>query len=70
MVPRGEVGLIFAMIGSKLVLDGKRIVDSGTYSAIILMVLLTTLLTPIAIKWSLARKEAQQQVRAGVQQKA
>lgn len=53
MIPRGEVGLIFASIGATLVLGGERIIDSTTYSAVIIMVLLTTLVTPPLLKWSL-----------------
>jgi len=46
MIPRGEVGLIFASIGAALVLHGERVVDGAVYSAVVLMVSLTTLLTP------------------------
>lgn len=53
MIPRGEVGLIFASIGAALVLGGERIIDDTTYSAVIIMVLLTTLVTPPLLKWSL-----------------
>jgi Kef-type K+ transport system membrane component KefB len=53
MIPRGEVGLIFASIGAALVLGGERIIDATTYSAVIIMVLLTTLVTPPLLKWSL-----------------
>ena len=41
MVPRGEVGLIFATIGA-----GLGVVTGATFSIIIIMVILTTLLTP------------------------
>lgn len=41
MVPRGEVGLIFAMIGKSL-----NVIDDRIFSIIIIMVILTTLLTP------------------------
>jgi len=57
MIPRGEVGLIFAAIGSKLILDGKRIIDSGTYSAVVIMVMVTTLVTPPLLKASLLKGE-------------
>ncbi len=53
MIPRGEVGLIFASIGATLVLGGERIVDATVYSAVIIMVLLTTVVTPPLLKWSL-----------------
>ncbi|HUL71440.1 MAG TPA: cation:proton antiporter [Gemmatimonadales bacterium] len=55
MIPRGEVGLIFANIGLTLAVQGERIIDQGLYSAVILMVFITTLVTPPALKWSLAR---------------
>jgi Kef-type K+ transport system membrane component KefB len=57
MIPRGEVGLIFASMGLGLSVHGERIVDAAIYSAIVVMVVLTTLLTPPALKWSLARAE-------------
>jgi Na+:H+ antiporter len=55
MVPRGEVGLIFANIGLGLVVAGERIVDPATFSAIVVMVIVTTMATPPALKWSLGR---------------
>jgi Kef-type K+ transport system membrane component KefB len=53
MMPRGEVGLIFAGIGAKLVLDGRPVVDAGTYAAAVFMVVVTTLLTPPLLTWSM-----------------
>ena len=50
MMPRGEVGLIFASIGKNL-----GVVTDGTFSAVVLMVLVTTLAAPLCLKWSLAR---------------
>jgi Kef-type K+ transport system membrane component KefB len=50
MIPRGEVGLIFASIGKTL-----RVIDDATFSAIIIMVIITTLITPPIMKWTLAR---------------
>ena len=55
MMPRGEVGLIFANIGLGLTIGGERLVDVATYSAIVVTVMLTTLLTPPALKWRFAR---------------
>jgi Kef-type K+ transport system membrane component KefB len=57
MIPRGEVGLIFASIGMTLTLHGEHIVDIGVYSAVVIMVIVTTLVTPPALAWSLARGE-------------
>ncbi|HJQ97042.1 MAG TPA: cation:proton antiporter [Candidatus Polarisedimenticolaceae bacterium] len=56
MIPRGEVGLIFASMGLALSVRGEPLVDAAIYSAIVIMVIVTTLVTPPALKWSLARR--------------
>ena len=64
MIPRGEVGLIFANIGLTLVVAGERIVDDATFSAVVVMVVCTTLVTPPALRWRfglLARRSGQPQ---------
>ena len=60
MIPRGEVGLIFAGIGATLMLPTARgvmepVINSSTFSGLVIMVLITTLVTPVALKWSLNR---------------
>lgn len=50
MVPRGEVGLIFAMVGKQL-----GVLDEALFSAIVVMVILTTLATPPVLGWLLRR---------------
>jgi Kef-type K+ transport system membrane component KefB len=55
MIPRGEVGLIFANIGLGLTVGGEHIVDASSFSAIVVMVIVTTMVTPPALKWSLGR---------------
>lgn len=55
MIPRGEVGLIFADMGRRLTVSGERIVDDATFSAVVAMVIVTTMITPPALKWSLGR---------------
>ena len=55
MVPRGEVGLIFAAIGLTLTVGSERIIDEAVYSAVVIMVIVTTMITPPALKWSLSR---------------
>jgi Kef-type K+ transport system membrane component KefB len=55
MIPRGEVGLIFANIGLGLRLDGQPVIEGATFSAVILMVIVTTMITPPALKWSFSR---------------
>jgi Kef-type K+ transport system membrane component KefB len=58
MVPRGEVGLIFANVGLGLSLAGRPVLSASAYSAVVLMVIVTTLVTPPALKWSLSRGSA------------
>jgi len=53
MIPRGEVGLIFAGIGATLAVRGERVVNDVVYSAAVVMVGLTTLLTPPLLAWRL-----------------
>jgi Kef-type K+ transport system membrane component KefB len=62
MVPRGEVGLIVAGIGATLMLPDAMgvpvpVVNAATFGAVVIMVFVTTLVTPPALKWSLARKK-------------
>ncbi len=44
MIPRGEVGLIFASIGM-----GLRVIDAEEFSVIVIVVILTTLITPLIL---------------------
>jgi len=55
MMPRGEVGLIFAGIGAQLVLAGRPVIDAGTYAAAVFMVVATTMVTPPLLLWSMKR---------------
>ena len=66
MIPRGEVGLIFAGIGATLMLPNEQgvsepVIGAGTFGVIVMMVIVTTLLTPPALKWSLARDSRPEQ---------
>lgn len=63
MIPRGEVGLIFASIGAALMLRGTPVITSSTYSAVVIMVILTTLITPPLLKSSLARGDRVKRAR-------
>jgi Kef-type K+ transport system membrane component KefB len=56
MMPRGEVGLIFAGIGAQLTLGGRAVVDSGVYAAAVFMVIVTTMATPPLLLWSMNRR--------------
>ncbi len=55
MVPRGEVGLIFASIGHTVLVAGAPIFSDPTFSAIVAMVMLTTLATPPLLKAAFGR---------------
>jgi Na+:H+ antiporter len=55
MIPRGEVGLIFANVGLTLVVAGERVVNQRLFSAVVVMVMATTVITPPALKWSFGR---------------
>jgi Kef-type K+ transport system membrane component KefB len=55
MIPRGEVGLIFANFGLTLTLGGAPVVDRQVFSAVVAMVAITTLVTPPLLVWKLAR---------------
>ena len=48
MIPRGEVGLIFASLGLR---DG--IINADLYAAVVAIIVLTTVITPPLLKWSL-----------------
>ncbi len=61
MIPRGEVGLIFANMGLALKVGSEPILTSATFSAIVIMVMLTTLMTPPLLKWSVGRKASGRQ---------
>ena len=50
MMPRGEVGLIFAQIGLSA-----GVLSSEVFSAVLLMVIGTTFLAPALVKWSFSR---------------
>jgi Kef-type K+ transport system membrane component KefB len=52
MIPRGEVGLIFAGAGWIL-----KVIDDATFSATVRMVIIATLITPPVLKIALARRE-------------
>jgi Kef-type K+ transport system membrane component KefB len=59
MIPRGEVGLIFAGVGKSLKVGGKPVIDDDTFSAIVVMVMITTMVTPPLLKWALTRGDAE-----------
>jgi Kef-type K+ transport system membrane component KefB len=46
MIPRGEVGLIFAEVGR---LNG--ILDNNIYAVLIFVIIITTVVPPFLLKW-------------------
>ncbi len=54
MTPRGEVGLIFASIGK-----GLGVIQGPLFSALVVVIILTTVVTPPALKWALAKRPAE-----------
>jgi len=55
MVPRGEVGLIFAQLGLSA-----GLLSSGLYSSVALMVIVTTFLTPPVLRVLLVKQPAEE----------
>ncbi|MEM6836025.1 MAG: cation:proton antiporter [Cyanobacteria bacterium P01_C01_bin.120] len=53
MIPRGEVGLVFAGIGA-----ASGTLDRPLQAAIIAMVILTTLVAPLLLRWAFREEEA------------
>ena len=51
MVPRGEVGLIFAQVGRQ-----SGVLDAGLFGAVTLMVMATTFFAPSLLKWLLVKR--------------
>jgi Kef-type K+ transport system membrane component KefB len=70
MIPRGEVGLIFASLGMGLEVKGTHLLNPTLYAAIILMVFVTTAITPPFLEQRLGsvqkkkyrRKEEQREI--------
>jgi len=64
MIPRGEVGLIFAGIGATLILHGQRVISPSIFSAVVIMVIVTTLITPPVLKYTLHRGDRRREAEA------
>ena len=53
MLPRGEVGLVFATLGLH-----QGILDTERYGALLLTIFVTDLLAPVLLRWRLRRRLA------------
>jgi Kef-type K+ transport system membrane component KefB len=58
MLPRGEVSLIFASLGKTL-----GLLNDNLFSVIVIVMLLTTFITPPLLKWAIERQELSASVR-------
>ena len=63
MIPRGEVGLIFASIGLS-----NAVLDDDQYGALILVVLITTVMTPPLLRWRLGRTAPVQELHGDTEE--
>lgn len=59
MVPRGEVGLIFASIGKEI-----GVLDGAMFSAVVIIVILTTFVTPPALKWAFEKYDSKLKIKS------
>jgi Kef-type K+ transport system membrane component KefB len=50
MVPRGEIGLIFALTGRQL-----GVFSTDIFAAVLLMVVVTSIVTPLALQFIVKR---------------
>ena len=60
MLPRGEVGLVFASIGLRL-----GVIDRDAFSTLLLVVLATTFVTPPLLRWRSTRHAPARLARVG-----
>jgi Kef-type K+ transport system membrane component KefB len=58
MIPRGEVGLIFTGIGASLMVNGEPVLGAQLVSAMVVMVMITTVVTPPLLKAFFTNKSA------------
>jgi Kef-type K+ transport system membrane component KefB len=59
MIPRGEVGLIFAKYGATLMVAGVPVFSPDVFSAMVVMVMITTLSTPPLLKMLFSKGSAE-----------
>jgi len=64
MIPRGEVGLIFASMGLNLKVDGAPVLGASEFAAVVAMVMLTTVFTPPLLRWRVGRQNGRVAARA------
>jgi Kef-type K+ transport system membrane component KefB len=55
MIPRGEVGLVVASLGLHTTIGGAPAMSAAAYSAAVVMIVATTLVTPPLLAWRARR---------------
>ena len=67
MIPRGEVGLIVAGLGATMkTAEGHPVINSATFSASVIMVIVTTMITPPLLTWLFKREKKRPAVKPSV----
>jgi Kef-type K+ transport system membrane component KefB len=65
MVGRGEVGIVFAGLGTTLMLAGQAVIGPQVYGALLLMIVVTTIVGPIMLMRRLAKLNTEPQLGSG-----
>jgi Kef-type K+ transport system membrane component KefB len=65
MIPRGEVSLIFATAGMSLGDAGAALVSKETFNALVITVVATALLPPLALRRLFSREDVQAESKRG-----
>jgi NhaP-type Na+/H+ or K+/H+ antiporter len=62
MIPRGEVSLVVANLARTLQSRARPRLGEIIFTAVVVTVLFTTLMTPLALKWSFRPKAAERPI--------
>ena len=63
MIPRGEVTLVFAALGSAIQFGPAALLDERGYAALVAVVIVTTLVTPPALTWTMRGRSGRTALR-------
>jgi hypothetical protein len=66
MIPRGEVGLIFAGAAASLEDGDKPLISPGAHVALIMTVFVTSALTPPLLAWRIRRRAIGENSKIGL----
>jgi Kef-type K+ transport system membrane component KefB len=65
MIPRGEITLVFAALGSAVQFGQAPLLDERGYTAVVKVLTVTALVTPPALKWSTGARSGSHGVTTG-----